>query len=241
MAGLFAVTVWFQLLALIAASTKILTWEDQKLLQAGDAGHAKSNCPKNRVIRQNNTFCDAGSTLWTGTIEIGTEDRNMFFMYFESLNESETDPLIIWLNGGPGASSMAGAFYEIGPCLVNSEINTTSRNLLSWTAVANMIFVDQPIGVGFSRSDDPALWANNLAEAAIDFERFLSGLFDLFPHLDDGKREFHLAGESFAGHYIPHFISAMRWNLSSVILVDPYIDSAESALGMVGRSNNFSQ
>ncbi|KAF9870599.1 hypothetical protein CkaCkLH20_11905 [Colletotrichum karsti] len=180
------------------------------------------------------TFCDAGSSHWAGTVEIGSKSRDMFFMYFESRSVPAMDPLIFWLNGvrGPGASSMTGVFYEIGPCLVNSEGNATTKNPLSWTNFANLVFIDQPMGVGFSRPDEPALWANNLAEATVDFDKFLDGFFELFPGLDDAERDIHMAGESFAGHYIPHFTSRTRRNFSSIVLVDPYIDLAESALGI---------
>lgn len=89
----------------------------------------------------------------------------------------------------------------------------------------------QPIGVGFSDPGDPALWAENLDESAIDFDKFLDGFFALFPKQESG-RQIIFAGESFGGKYVPIYASRSRRKFDSIILVDPYIDFAHEALGM---------
>lgn len=58
--------------------------------------------------------------------------------------------MVLWLNGGPGYSSMTGLFMELGPCIVNDNGESARENPNSWIEAANVFFLDQPIGVGFS-------------------------------------------------------------------------------------------
>jgi hypothetical protein len=74
----------------------------------------------------------------------------MFFWYFEARNQSDETPLAIWLNGGPGASSTASAVSENGPCTVLADSNSTKINPWSWNNEVNMLYIDQPVQVGFS-------------------------------------------------------------------------------------------
>ncbi|CAH8271306.1 unnamed protein product, partial [Arabidopsis lyrata] len=94
--------------------------------------------------------------LETGYIGIGEEEEVQLFYYFiKSENNPKEDPLLLWLSGGPGCSSTTGLFFENGPVTFKVDgYNGGSPTLLSttysWTKVANMIFLDQPVGTGFS-------------------------------------------------------------------------------------------
>ncbi|CAK1357690.1 unnamed protein product [Cercospora beticola] len=75
---------------------------------------------------------------------------NTFFWFFEARNDPINAPLSIWLNGGPGSSSMFGLFAENGPCFVNADSNSTRLAEWSWNNEVNMLYLDQPVQVGFS-------------------------------------------------------------------------------------------
>ncbi|KAJ3520329.1 hypothetical protein NM208_g13752 [Fusarium decemcellulare] len=239
----------FLLLSAFAGPSAAFSIPDaaQRVLQ----GHAEAHDPprgNHRVIQQNDSICNASTPQWTGSVSLGGE-RDMFFCewLFKSRKDAETDPLIIWLNGGPGASSLLGAFYEIGPCSVDEAGRETEPNMLNWANFANMLFIEwvllaptvwfklttkpsQPIGVGFSRTHDPDLWTRDLQEGGMDFDKFLDGFLDVFPEFHD--RPIHFAGESFGGKYVPVYSAMTRRKFASIILVDPLIDLYNTIMGL---------
>ncbi|KAJ5948127.1 carboxypeptidase Y [Penicillium verhagenii] len=180
-----------------AASQRVLRPENPdgfRVFQSQHSDHAI------RIRQQDESICAAGSAQYTGWLDIGP--KHLFFWYFESQNDPVNDPLTLWLTGGPGGSSMIGLFEETGPCLINEYGNGTKYNPWGWSRNSSMLFVDQPVDVGFSYLDEGYELPGDSATAAVDMQRFLQ-LFvsEVFPqHLN---RPFHLSGESFAGKYIP--------------------------------------
>ncbi|KAK4460992.1 Alpha/Beta hydrolase protein [Cladorrhinum samala] len=75
---------------------------------------------------------------------------NTFFWFFEARKDPKNAPLAIWLNGGPGSTSMMAVLEENGPCFVASDSKTTYLNPWSWNNEVNMLYIDQPVGAGFS-------------------------------------------------------------------------------------------
>jgi cathepsin A (carboxypeptidase C) len=145
--------------------------------------------------QQNDTLCNAHSKQYTGWLDVGP--KHLFFWYFESQSSPSDDPLLLWLTGGPGGSSMLGLLMENGPCLINEHGNGTVYNEYGWSKHANILYVDQPAGVGFSYTDEGTPVPATSFTAAEDMHHFLQ-LFvsEVFPDLLD--RDFHITGESYA-------------------------------------------
>ncbi|KAG0653874.1 Cell death protease [Maudiozyma exigua] len=161
---------------------------------------------------------------WDTEIEKVPEDYGYFFWRFhdKSLpwdddddddNDDDDEPgtLIFWLNGGPGCSSMDGALVESGPLRIDSNGNAY-LNKGSWSSRADMVFVDQPVGTGFSamKSSDEykdVPLDDNLNDVAVHFAQFLINFFQVFPQ--DIKKKIILAGESYAGQYIPFIATTL--------------------------------
>jgi cathepsin A (carboxypeptidase C) len=147
-----------------------------------------------RIKKQDDTICDARSLQWTGWLDVGP--HHLFFWFFESRTTPEEDPLVLWLTGGPGGSSMLGMLEELGACLINEYGNGTIHNEFGWNKHSNLLFVDQPSGVGFSYSDKGDSVPSSSFSAAEDLHIFLQiFVSQAFPNLRE--RPFHISGESY--------------------------------------------
>lgn len=139
--------------------------------------------------------------MFAGQLELYAENNTHYF--FWKFAESRKAPdianrTIFWLNGGPGCSSMDGALMEAGPFRVDGNLKVVS-NPGSWHKKGDIVFVDQPSGTGFSYSNG---YDAELYQVETHFLRFLQKYFELFP--EDADNEIVLAGESYAGQYIPY-------------------------------------
>ncbi|KZV83424.1 alpha/beta-hydrolase [Exidia glandulosa HHB12029] len=140
------------------------------------------------------------------TSRAGHPNDTLFFWAFEksagslTKNASADDPWLIWLNGGPGSSSFLGFLFENGPFHIDNDLGVYKNNF-SWDGLADAIWVDQPVGTGFSTADEMGYVAD-MDQMGEDFVGFLSNLAKVFPSL--ATRPFYLTGESYAGMYIPY-------------------------------------
>lgn len=137
-------------------------------------------------------------TYNAGFIQV-RKDSDIFYWQFDSRSNPSTDPLVIWLNGGPGCSSLTGLFAENGPFSVQDDLTLLS-NPYSWNNSTNMLYVDQPVGTGYSRVGFDE-FTHNETQIANDFWEFLTGFYKTFPQFKG--RDLFITGESYAGHYIP--------------------------------------
>jgi len=151
---------------------------------------------------------DSGKNVkqFSGYLTINsTQVKSFFFWFMESRKEAPLEaPTAVWFSGGPGASSMFALLGENGPCWVLNQTDVDENgtpipitNPFSWTEEANMIYVDQPSGTGFSIGTENIV--NSEREVADDMYLFLEAFLLEFPQY--GKK-FFLVGESFGGHYV---------------------------------------
>ncbi|XP_010067792.2 serine carboxypeptidase-like 40 [Eucalyptus grandis] len=139
-----------------------------------------------------------------GYVTVNESAGRAFYYYFaEGVRNKESMPLLLWLNGGPGCSSLGyGAMQELGPFRVHSDGKTLYKNKFAWNNAANVLFLESPAGVGFSYSNTTADYSSSGdSETAADNYVFLLNWLERFPEYKD--RDFYISGESYAGHYVP--------------------------------------
>ncbi|CAK5278667.1 unnamed protein product [Mycena citricolor] len=153
-----------------------------------------------RVVN-NSGICETtpGVNQISGYVDIGT-GMSVWFWFFEARTAPATAPFTLWINGGPGCASE----IENGPCTANSNGRSTTVNPYSWNTVSNMIYIDQPIGTGFSHGTDTVVSTQTAAE---QFWQTFQILFESGQFSKYASREFIFATESYGGHYGPAFVS----------------------------------
>ncbi|KIJ59226.1 hypothetical protein HYDPIDRAFT_118758 [Hydnomerulius pinastri MD-312] len=174
---------------------------------------------------------------WAGNIPVqrqGHPNDTLFFWAFETSNGSFTEesdePWGIWLNGGPGSSSLVGLLFENGPIHISNDYSLF-ENQYAWSTVADYVWIDQPVGTGFSTADSNG-YIYDEDQMAGDFMGFLENFVKVFPNL--ATRPLHLTGESYAGMYIPYITKAYfemenpPVNLARIAIGDGSIASGET-------------
>uniref|UniRef100_A0A7C9F6F9 Uncharacterized protein n=1 Tax=Opuntia streptacantha TaxID=393608 RepID=A0A7C9F6F9_OPUST len=147
--------------------------------------------------------------LETGYIGTGEEEEiQLFYYYIKSERDPKTDPLLIWLNGGPGASAVSGLVFEIGPLRFNfpacrqSGVPTFELNPYAWTKVASVVFVDSPVGTGFSYSTTSEGYYSDDITASRHIHEFLRKWL-LVEHVEFQENPLYIIGDSYSGITVP--------------------------------------
>ncbi|RXH92270.1 hypothetical protein DVH24_033166 [Malus domestica] len=155
------------------------------------------------------------------------QERSLFYYFVEAQTNPASKPLVLWLNGGPGCSSVGvGAFNENGPFQPSGDI--LLKNDFSWNREANMLYLESPAGVGFSYSANKSFYGYmNDDITARDNIEFLQRWFDKFPEYKN--RDFFITGESYAGHYVPQLAqliiqSKLKFNLKAIAIGNPLLE-----------------
>lgn len=153
------------------------------------------------------------------------EKDNLFFWFFPSEDGSITDEITVWLNGGPGCSSLTGFLTENGPVLWQDGTFAPIKNPYSWHKLTNMIWIEQPVGTGFSTGTPSA---TDELQLATQFRGFWKNFIDTFDQLKGAK--VYLTGESYAGAYVPYIANSFLlqnntdyFNLKGIAINDPTI------------------
>ncbi|EME44444.1 hypothetical protein DOTSEDRAFT_152310 [Dothistroma septosporum NZE10] len=178
--------------------------------------------------------------MYAGHLEITPEHHgNLFFWLVKNRHIGDKKRLVLWLNGGPGCSSMDGALMEIGPYRVNPD-GTLRLQDGSWDEFANVLFVDNPVGTGFSYVDTDS-YVHDMDQMAEQMITFLDGFFELFP--DHEHDDIYIAGESYAGQWIPYVAKAIvdrnkvnpahKWNLSGLLIGNGWISGPDQYISYI--------
>ncbi|PVG01434.1 alpha/beta-hydrolase [Serendipita vermifera] len=139
---------------------------------------------------------------WAGLLPISgnaNETRKLFFWFFPPGPQGSLDDLIFWTNGGPGCSSLEGMFQENGPVTWMWGTAKPIQNEYSWTNLSSVLYVEQPVGTGYSEGTPNA---QNETDVASQLVGFFQQFLEVFSELK-GKN-FYLSGESYAGMYVPY-------------------------------------
>ncbi|KAG2580734.1 hypothetical protein PVAP13_6NG362200 [Panicum virgatum] len=176
-----------------------------------------------------------GSEEW-GYVQVRPK-AHMFWWLYHSPQRVDTTPwpTVLWLQGGPGASGVGyGNFMEIGP--LDDELKPRAT---TWLAKADLLFVDNPVGTGFSYVDggDRSLMARTDAEAARDLTALLCALYRDKPRLRASP--LYIVAESYGGKFaVTTALAALRAidqgrlraNLAGVALGDSWISPLDFVL-----------
>ena len=138
------------------------------------------------------------SRQFSGYLQVGTT-KHLHYWLVEAENAPDAAPLVLWLNGGPGCSSLDGFIYEHGPFRTNpTDPTKLIRFPQTWASVANMLYLEAPAGVGFSYSTEEADYNTDDDKTAHDSAEALQAFFAAFPRYKKGA--FFIAGESCTRH-----------------------------------------
>ncbi|KAI9671917.1 MAG: hypothetical protein M1817_002352 [Caeruleum heppii] len=154
------------------------------------------------------------------------ETRQLYFWYFPTTNPAGQDDITIWLNGGPGCSSLEGILQENGPFLWQYGTFQPVRNPYTWVNLTNMIWVEQPVGTGYSQGVPSATSEEDVAAQFLGFFKNFLDTFELH------NKRIYITGESYAGYYVPYIADAMfnakdlkYFDVKGTMIYDPSLSS----------------
>ncbi|KAA1077550.1 hypothetical protein PGT21_011640 [Puccinia graminis f. sp. tritici] len=155
-------------------------------------------------------------------------EQQLFFWFIPTENPAAVKNLALWTNGGPGCSSLVGAFQENGPIMWDSGRAKAIKNPNSWSQAANMLYLEHPANVGFSTGKAVI---NNENQVADYIFKFLTNFLKVFPEMNSAN--FYLTGESYAGLFISYTAnliyarqSELALKLKGVLFIDPVLSDS---------------
>ncbi|KJX93216.1 serine carboxypeptidase like protein [Zymoseptoria brevis] len=151
------------------------------------------------------------------------ETRKLYFWFFPTTNPNATEEITFWFNGGPGCSSLSGLLTENGPFTWEAGTLAPVQNPYTWVNLTNMVWIEQPIGVGFTQGTPNITNEVELGQEFVGFYKQFSKTFDL------RGRDIYLTGESYGGYYVPYIADAIlkenstEMPLGGIAINDPII------------------
>ena len=169
-------------------------------------------------------------TIYSGYLKTDVKGIELFYIFTPSQTNPENDPIILWLNGGPGCSSLTGFLEEIGPVKFEPYKKQPVLNEYSWNKNANVFYIESPGGVGFSTLDNPKFYYDDEIQAK-SLNIAIQNFFKIYPEYQNHL--FFITGESYAGTYIPYLVremfkymdnnpSSIKLRLKGFLIGNPY-------------------
>ncbi len=168
--------------------------------------------------------------LYSGYLKTNIPENELFYIFIPSQNNKEKDPLILYLDGGPGCSSLLGLLVEVGPVVISSKTSELEINEFSWVKNSSLLFIDSPAEVGFSKFKE-AIHNNDLKTA----ENLYTALKDFYEIFSEYKKnDLFISGFSYTGIYIPYLVQQIKGidnndindiQLKGILIGSPYISS----------------
>lgn len=200
--------------------------------------HGASSVTGDNNDLPNYVFPEAALPTQSGYFTVNhTSQAHMFWVFYEALNVGRDGPLIsetpivLWLQGGPGCSSMTGNFYEFGPWHIGPD-NLLHKNNNTWNQKYALLFMDNPVGTGYSMVERDEDIPSDEQQVAIQLFSALLAFFAANPGFK--TRPFFVGGESYAGKYVPmlgHYIMGKKESLRS--------RSAQERDGSLSKDDNL--
>eukprot|EP00928_Gymnodinium_smaydae_P005512 TRINITY_DN11876_c0_g2_i1.p1 TRINITY_DN11876_c0_g2~~TRINITY_DN11876_c0_g2_i1.p1 ORF type:complete len:539 (-),score=37.56 TRINITY_DN11876_c0_g2_i1:357-1919(-) len=179
-------------------------------------------------------------SLFAGYLNVSR--RHYYYVFARAQSDPDNAPFFFWTNGGPGCSSVGeGLWMEHGPYKVNGRLVGVEPNPYSWNRFANVLYLEHPVGVGFSYSENASDYKllNDYQEAD-DLHDALEAFSALYPSFAPNKRAgLYLSGESYGGEYVPHLAHRimtghshlLKSTLKGIIIANPALSCAADASG----------
>ena len=172
------------------------------LLTFALAGIAHAKPEEDRVLEIPDMAVMDKFGYYSGYVGVPNTGKKLHYIFVESQSNPETDPLVLWFNGGPGCSSLLGWSQEHGPYSMDDGTNFWRENEYSWNKEANVIYLESPAGVGYSTCSNISECRSNDDISADDNLAAVLAWYAKFPEYQG--HELYITGESYAGIYVPY-------------------------------------
>ncbi|KAK8712267.1 hypothetical protein V6N13_147507 [Hibiscus sabdariffa] len=189
--------------------------------------------PTNDLISKLPGQPDVNFKQFAGYIDVdgGVAGRSLFYYFVEAENDPKNQPLTVWLTGGPGCSSVGDAFSSVGPFITAKNARGLVRNLFSWNKVSNLLFIDSPIGSGWSYSNTSSDYNNGDDSTKKILVSFMQKWYEKYPSFK--SKDLYVAGSSYGGHFVPNLANGllddnkqskeMKFNVKGIALGNPLL------------------
>ncbi|VDP09668.1 unnamed protein product [Heligmosomoides polygyrus] len=147
---------------------------------------------------------------YSGYYAVGdAKNHQLHYWFVESQGNPSTDPVLLWLTGGPGCSGLSALLTEWGPLMesrVNPDGATLSINPYSWNRNASVLTLESPAGVGYSFATDNNVKTGDDQTASENWDALVA-FFNEFPQYK--ANDFYVTGESYGGVYVPTLVQTI--------------------------------